>query len=113
MIRCTINNIELDVPVDFTILEAARSAEIYIPTICSHPDLPPFHSLELSDFVYQGENKFTNDACVPIESISGCGLCIVKVNGDEEPIPSCKTKVKDGMKITYDWIAKQIEERKE
>ncbi len=87
---------------DYTILEAARSAEIYIPTICSHPDLPPFHSLELSEVVYQGENKFTNETDASIESISGCGLCIVKVNGEEEPISSCKTKVKDGMKITTD-----------
>lgn len=102
MIRCVINNIELEVPDDYTILEAARSIEIYIPTICSHPDLPPFHSLELSEAVYQGENKFTNETDASIESISGCGLCIVKVNGEEKPIPSCKTKVNDGMKITTD-----------
>ena len=102
MICCIINNIELEVPDDYTILEAARSSEIYIPTICSHPDLPPFHSLELSDTVYQGENKYTNDIDASIDSISGCGLCIVKVNGEEELISSCKTKVKDGMKITTD-----------
>ncbi len=102
MIRCTINNIELDVPDDFTILEAARSADMYIPTICSHPDLPPFHSLELSDVVYQGENKFTNETDASIESIKGCGICIVEVEGESKPIPSCKTKVKDGMIITTD-----------
>ncbi|MBT8387027.1 MAG: hypothetical protein KJO12_06405, partial [Ignavibacteria bacterium] len=73
MIRCTINNIELEVPGEYTILEAARSADIYIPAICSHPDLPPFRSLELSDVVYQGENKFTNETDASIESISGCG----------------------------------------
>ncbi len=102
MIRCVINNIELEVPDDYTILEAARSAEIYIPTICSHPDLPPFHSLELSEAVYQGENKFTNETDTSIESISGCGLCIVQVKGEEELISSCKAKVKDGMKISTD-----------
>ena len=102
MIRCQINNVDVEVPEETSILEAARSADIYIPTICSHPDLPPFHSLELSDTVYQGENKFTNETDASIESISGCGLCIVQVNGEEEPIPSCKTKVKDGMIITTD-----------
>jgi len=102
MVRLTINNIDIEVLEETTILEAARYADMYIPTICSHPDLPPFHSLELSDVVYQGENKFTNEADASIESISGCGLCIVKVKGEEEPIPSCKTKVKDGMIITTD-----------
>jgi NADPH-dependent glutamate synthase beta subunit-like oxidoreductase/NAD-dependent dihydropyrimidine dehydrogenase PreA subunit len=100
MIRCNINNVDVEVPEETTILEAARSADIYIPTICSHPDLPPFHSLELSDTVYQGENKFTNEADASIDSVSGCGLCIVKVKGKEELISSCKTRVKDGMKGT-------------
>lgn len=102
MIRCNINNVDVEAPEETSILEAARLADIYIPTICSHPDLPPFHSLELSDVVYQGENKFTNDTDASIESISGCGLCIVKVKGEEELISSCKTKVKDGMIITTD-----------
>jgi len=102
MIRCNINNVDFEVLEEISILEAARSADIYIPTICSHPDLPPFHSLELSDTIYQGENKFTNEKGASIESIKGCGLCIVKVNGEEDLIPSCKTKVKDGMKITTD-----------
>ena len=68
MIRCNINNVDVEVPEETTILEAARSADIYIPTICSHPDLPPFHSLELSDVIYQGENKFINETDSSIES---------------------------------------------
>ena len=102
MVHLTIDNIELEVPEETTILEAARSADIYIPTICSHPDLPPFHSLELSDIIYQGDNKFANEKDVSIESIKGCGLCLVKVDGEEELKPSCKTNVIDGMKITTD-----------
>ena len=102
MIRCQINNVDVEVPEETSILEVARSADIYIPTICSHPDLPPFHSLELSDTVYQGENKFTNEINASIDSISGCGLCIVKVKGEEKLISSCKTKVKGGMIITTD-----------
>jgi len=102
MIHLTIDNIEIEVSNETSILEAARSADIYIPTICSHPDLPPFHSLELSDVIYQGEKKFTNESDATIESISGCGLCIVAVEGEELLVPSCKTIVKDGMKITTD-----------
>jgi NADPH-dependent glutamate synthase beta subunit-like oxidoreductase len=102
MICCKINNVDVEVPEETTILETARTAEIYIPTICSHPDLPPFHSFDLSDTVYQGENKFSNDVDVSIESISGCGLCIVRVEGEEELISSCKTRVTEGMIITTD-----------
>jgi len=112
MIRCAIDNIELEVPDDYTILEAARSTEIYIPTLCSHPDLPPFHSLELSDVVYQGENKFTNDIDASIDSISGCGLCIVKVDGEDKFIPSCKTVVQDGMVISTDTEQIRIQRQK-
>ncbi len=100
MIHLTIDNIEIEVPEEITILEAARSADIYIPTICSHPDLPPFHSLELSDVIYQSEKKFTNEPDATIEPISGCGLCIIAMEGEEELISSCRTVVKDGMKIT-------------
>jgi len=102
MIRCNINNVDVEVPEENTILEAARSMDIYIPTICSHPDLPPFHSLELSDVVYQGENKFTNETDSSVDTIKGCGICIVKVEDEDELKPSCKTMVKDGMKITTD-----------
>jgi NADPH-dependent glutamate synthase beta subunit-like oxidoreductase len=102
MIRCNINNVDVEVPNETSILDAARSVDIYIPTICSHPDLLPFHSLELSDVVYQGDIKFTNDIDASINSISGCGLCIVKVEGEDKFIPSCKTVVQDGMIISTD-----------
>jgi len=102
MIRCNINNVDVEIPEETSILEAARSADIYIPTLCSHPDLPPFHSLELSHTVFQGENKFTNETDASINSISGCGLCIVKVEGEDKFIPSCKTVVQDGMIISTD-----------
>lgn len=100
MIHVTINNIEIEVPEEISILEAARSADIYIPTVCSHPDLKPFRSLELSDVIYQGEKKFTNDKGATIESIKGCGICIVEVEGENKLLPSCKTIVKDGMKVS-------------
>ncbi|MFC2093086.1 FAD-dependent oxidoreductase [Bacteroidota bacterium] len=102
MIHLYIDNIELEVSEETTILEAARSVDIYIPTICSHPDLQPFHSLELSELVYQGDNKFANEKDASIESVKGCGLCLVKIEGEEELKPSCKTNVTDDMKITTD-----------
>ena len=69
MISYNINNVDVEVLEETSILEAARSADIYIPTICSHPDLPSVQSLELSDTIYQEENKFTNDIDASIDSI--------------------------------------------
>jgi NADPH-dependent glutamate synthase beta subunit-like oxidoreductase/Pyruvate/2-oxoacid:ferredoxin oxidoreductase delta subunit len=102
MVRITINNINIEVPEETSILEAARSADIYIPVLCSHPDLPTFRSLDLSEFVYQGEKKISNDVGASMESISGCGLCIVKIDGKEEPVPSCKTIATEGMSVLTD-----------
>ncbi len=59
MILLTIDDAEIKTSEGTTILEAARSMEIYIPAVCSHPDLPQFHLLELSDSIYQGSKKLT------------------------------------------------------
>jgi len=99
MILLTIDDAEIKVSEGTTILEAARSIEIFIPAVCSHPDLPPFHSLELSDSVYLGSKKITNDSDATIDSIKECGICIVKIEGKDEPVSSCKTEVEQGMKI--------------
>jgi formate dehydrogenase (NADP+) beta subunit len=56
-----------------SILDAALSAGIYIPHLCHHPDLPP---------------------------INGCGLCIVEIEGNRNPIASCSTSAAAGMAIT-------------
>jgi len=56
-----------------TVLEAALAADIYIPHLCSHPDLHP-----------QG----------------GCKLCVVEVDGNSaQPVTSCNMEVQDGMKV--------------
>ncbi|MFQ6618244.1 MAG: FAD-dependent oxidoreductase, partial [Fidelibacterota bacterium] len=102
MVHLSIDNKQITVPAGTTILKAARSAEIYIPVLCSHPDLPPFHSVKLSDFVFQGTKKITNDPGKTIDSVKECGICIVQQEGVELPLPSCETEVKDGMKIYTD-----------
>jgi len=53
-----------------SILEASLEAGIFIPNICSHPDLSP-----------QGE----------------CKLCVVTLNG--ETVLSCKTQAEQGMRV--------------
>ena len=55
-----------------TVLEAARSAGIYIPTLCYHPDLLPY---------------------------GGCRLCIVEIEGMRGLPASCTTPATNGMKV--------------
>ena len=55
-----------------TVLEAALASGIDIPRLCYHPDL----------------------------SVSGgCRLCVVNVEGFQNPTPSCGLACEDGMKV--------------
>ena len=56
-VNITIDGQALQVPAGTTILEAARSADIYIPSLCYHPDLPPAKNGQAVSAVFQGEFK--------------------------------------------------------
>jgi len=70
MVKLVIDNKEVEVPAGTSILNAAKSVQIKIPTLCHHPDLPP---------------------------TAACGICIVKVNG--RMLRSCCTPVEEGMQV--------------
>ena len=70
MVKLKIDNFDVEVEAGTSILDAARSVQIDIPTLCKHPDVDPS---------------------------AGCGLCIVKVNG--RIMRSCCTPVAEGMEI--------------
>ncbi|MCJ7621267.1 MAG: 2Fe-2S iron-sulfur cluster-binding protein, partial [Anaerolineae bacterium] len=95
-VTLTIDETEVTVPSDTTILEAAASADIYVPTLCYHPSLPTSKGLEPNDFVYRGEGKMTADNQDPYE---GCRLCMVEVEGTEEFQTACNTPVAEGMTV--------------
>ena len=69
----TIDGIALDVAEGSTILDAARAAGIRIPTLC-----------------------FLKER----SAIASCRVCVVDVEGFDQPVPSCATPVQDGMKVT-------------
>ncbi len=69
MIKATINKVEIEVPEGTTILEAARSANFAIPTLCRHPDLPAEGS---------------------------CGICVVEVEGFPTLKRACLTQLEKG-----------------
>jgi len=71
-IKLTIDNNPVEVESGVTLLETARGAGIYIPALCSHPDLTPGGI---------------------------CGLCAVELEGREELVKSCKVKAEAGMVV--------------
>ncbi len=67
-----IDNREIEVKEGITVLDAAERQNIYIPHLCSHPELTPY---------------------------GGCRLCIVEVEGVRGYPTACTTLVKEGMKV--------------
>lgn len=72
MVTFTINGQTVQAPKNATILEAARSAGIYIPTLCYHPELAP-----------EG----------------ACRLCVVEASGARSLVASCVYPVAEGMVV--------------
>ncbi len=71
-VTITIDGIEMKVPADFTIHQAAKLAGIDIPVLCWHNDL---------------------------HATGNCRVCVVEIEGNPLYQPSCATPVADGMKI--------------
>lgn len=63
---------EIEVKEGSSVLDASLEAGIYIPHLCKHPDL---------------------------EAVGGCGLCMIEVDGVNEPLRACKTTVEEGMVV--------------
>lgn len=83
-----------------TVLEAARSAGIYIPALCYHPDLPPAPGMKPGEFIYHAGELIKNvDSKREYE---GCRLCVVKIKGVEGFPTACDTPVAEGMVVYTD-----------
>jgi formate dehydrogenase (NADP+) alpha subunit len=74
-ITLTINGQKVEGTAGMTVLESARKARIYIPTLCYHPDLIPS---------------------------GACRLCIVEIQGMRGYPISCSTQAADGMVVNTD-----------
>ena len=72
MVTLTIDHKTVTVPEGTTILEAARSIRLEIPTLCYLKDL---------------------------NEIGACRICIVEVEGHERLVPSCNNVVAEGMVV--------------
>jgi formate dehydrogenase alpha subunit len=69
-VSLTIDGVKVDVPEGSTVLEAAKKAGIYIPTLCYDPDLKPY---------------------------GGCRLCIIEIEKMRGLPVSCCTEATNGM----------------
>lgn len=98
-VNLTIDGKPVSAPEDATILEAARQADIYIPTLCHHPDLPSAKGKTPAEAVFHGPDRIENNS---EQELSGCGLCVVEVGGRPEPVQACITQVQEGLVVTTD-----------
>lgn len=72
MVKLTIDNKKIQVPEGTSVLEAARSAGIHIPSLCYLKD---------------------------IQAIGACRVCIVEVKGAKTLMASCTLPVSEGMEV--------------
>ncbi|MBF7096811.1 NADH-dependent [FeFe] hydrogenase, group A6 [Alkalibacter mobilis] len=79
-VKVTINDIEVEVNANSTILEAAKMVDIQIPTLC-------YLNLEGFDIANQ---------------TASCRVCVVEVEGRPALVPSCAEIVTDGMVVRTD-----------
>ncbi|MHA1966297.1 MAG: FAD-dependent oxidoreductase [Candidatus Hodarchaeales archaeon] len=98
----TINGTEISSTKGTSILEAAQTSGIYIPRLCTHPDLPPSQGTKPVEFVYRGEVQYKNDISASSKEHDGCQLCVVKIEGEEELIPSCNKEIDENMTVWTD-----------
>ena len=82
LVNVTVEEKQVQVPENSTILVAARSAGVTIPTLCY---------LNLADF-----------GCV--NKSASCRVCVVEVEGRRNLAPSCATPVTDGMVVKTNTI---------
>jgi len=96
-VTLAIDENEVTVPGGMTILDAAQQAGIYIPHICSHPDLPPVEELEPAEAVYRSGKRIENKR--PGLQYEGCQLCVVQIDGEEGLHRACSTIADEGMVV--------------
>src|ERR1043165_1328119 len=74
----TIDGKQVTVPDGATILDAARTVGIDVPTLCWYPKLP---------------------------IVGNCRICLVSVEGSAKLVPACAPKVAAGLVVTTESVA--------
>lgn len=92
----TIDGVRITTREGSSLLEAARAAGVYIPTLCTHPDLPPGRGIQGVEVVYRDGQQIESTGPEPWE-FEGCRLCQVEADG--RLVTACNTPVADGMVV--------------
>ncbi len=71
-VTLTINGVQVTVPAGTSILDAARGADFFVPTLCHDPSNPGF---------------------------GGCRICVVEVKGARALVASCSAEATNGMVV--------------
>lgn len=82
MVNLTINGFKVSVPEGTSILDAARSINVNIPTLC-YLDL---HDLKM------------------VNKTSSCRVCVVEIEGRRNLAPACSTEAFEGMVVKTDTL---------
>ena len=98
-VRFKIDGKEVCAKAGSSVLQAAREAGIYIPALCSHPDLPTIDCLKPGEFVFRG-NEMLGAQAAP-ENPKGCQLCLVEVEG-KGIVTSCNLAMEEGLAVRTD-----------
>ena len=83
LITVTIDGVDMQVPKGTLIIRAAEQLGIQIPRFCDHPDLEP---------------------------VAMCRACLVEIEGQPKPQPSCAIPCADGMKVRTQYSSQMAEE---
>jgi formate dehydrogenase major subunit len=78
MPRLTVDGTAVSVPDGATILDAARSISVDVPTLCWYPKLP---------------------------TVGNCRICLVSVEGNPKLVPACATQAAEGMVVATESVA--------
>jgi len=106
-INLIIDGADVRVEKGTSVLQAAQSAGIYIPALCSHPDLPSSREVEPNEFIYRGTELIKNDNS--LKEFKGCQLCVVEIEGMDGLPTACTTEVAEGMVVYTD--TPQVQEK--
>jgi len=103
-VQLTIDGEQVTADAGASILDAARLANIYIPALCTHPELDCVGELIGAPFVYRGPERVESDD--PAAHPGGCrshgprcGICAVELAGEPDLKRACTTEVADGMVV--------------
>ena len=73
MPQLTVDGVVVSAPDGATILDAARSINVDVPTLCWYPKLP---------------------------TVGNCRICLVSVEGNPKLVAACATQAAEGMVVT-------------